>query len=211
MNYENYNLLLKAIIEYVEAIKNKNISEEDIRIFMKINDIIYILISKEYNTPELYKELEQISYGLREKYNKKLSQRIYVDFFNNFYGNEEELIEEINIGMVIEELNIKDIREKLEEIILKKSLCEIERNKVYISTNIIKELEKRYNTLPLIMGVHKTSTELNKIKIIRAHKVLIESELYSDNKLNNSEIKPAKPISWHCLVGNATHQIQLYE
>lgn len=100
MNYKNYNLLLKAIIEYVEAIKNKNISEEDIRIFMKINDIIYILISKKHNTPELYKELEQISYGLREKYNKKLSNRIYVDFFNRFYGNEKELKEEIDIGVV---------------------------------------------------------------------------------------------------------------
>ena len=117
MNYKNYNLLLKAIIEYVEAIKNKNILEKDIRIFKQINDIIYILISKEYNTPELYKELEQISYGFRAKYNKKLSQRIYVDFFNNFYGNEKELEEEINIGIVKKELNIKDIRKKLEEII----------------------------------------------------------------------------------------------
>lgn len=210
MNYKNYNLLLKAIIEYVEAIKNKNISEEDIRIFMKINDIIYILISKKHNTPELYKELEQISYGLREKYNKKLSNRIYVDFFNRFYGNEKELEEEIYIGVVKKELNIKDIREKLERIKYKKSNPEFKRNR--ISTNIMKESEKIYNNLPIIMIIHKALTESNKSKIIRMRKVLIEPELYSDNKLNYSEIEPIKHIyNWHCLYDDERRQFQPHE
>lgn len=190
MNYKNYNLLLKAIIEYIKAIKNKGISEKDIRIFKQINDIIYILISKEYNTPELYKELEQISYGLREKYNKKLSQRIYVDFFDNLYEGEIGLKQEMDIGIVKKELDIKDIREKLEKIEYKKSHPEFKRNKVCISANIMKELEENYNIASLIIGMHKASTESNKNEItISARKVLIESELYSYNKLSNSDIE----------------------
>lgn len=208
MNYKTYSLLLKAITEYVNAINNKGISEKDIRIFKQINDIIYILISKEY-TPELYKELEQISYGLREKYNKKLSQRIYVDFFNHFYGNEEELKQEIDIGIVKKELNIKDIREKLERIKYKKSHLEFKRNRVlYIPANITKESEEIYSNVPLIMGMHKFPTGLsNKELIIIGHKV-IKSELYSNNNLNNNEIEFTEPTYLHYIDDNSTEQFQ---
>ena len=64
---------------------------------------------------------------------------------------------------------------------------------MYISTNIIKESEKN-NIVQLIMGVHKASIELDKSKIIRARKVLIESELYSNNKPNYIEVEPIKHI-----------------
>lgn len=186
MNYKNYNLLLKAIIKYVDAIKNKNIPEKDIRIFEQINDIIYILISKEYNTPELYKELEQMSYVFREKYNKELSQSIYVDFFNNFYGNEEELKEEINIGMVIEELNIKDIREKLKRIERKELFQKILRNRAYSYKNV-EELD------------------IDLIRMITP-KVSIISEPH--NNLNNNEIEYTKSIYWYGLDDNETHKFQ---
>ena len=206
MNYKNYNLLLKAIIEYIKAIKNKGISEKDIRIFKQINDIIYILISKEYNTPELYKELEQISYGLREKYNKKLSQRIYVDFFDNLYEGEIGLKQEMDIGIVKKELDIKDIREKLEKIEYKKLFQKIVRNGV---CSYQKESEESYNIASLIIGMHKASIESNKNEItISTRKVLIESELYSYNKLNNSDIELTKPIYRHCLYDNERHQFQ---
>ena len=189
MNYKNYNLLLKAIIEYVEAIKNKNISEEDIRIFMKINDIIYILISKKYNTTELYKELEQMSYELRAKYNKKLSKRIYVDFFNHFYGNEEELEEEIHIGLVKKELNIKYIREKLKKIEAKKLYYKIQRRKLYYPLDVLEHISNSEFT-----------TNQNFYSAM---------SLMINNYQNNNEIEAIKPIHWICLYDNELFKINI--
>ena len=134
MDYKNYNLL-SAIIEHINLIEKNGIEKKDIRIFEQIDDIIYILISKEHNSDGLYKELEHINYQLTEKYDKKLSERIYVDFFDNLYDSEVELKEEIDIGIVIKELNIEEI-EKYYKFIKKLD--------AYIDT--LKILYEKYNT-----------------------------------------------------------------
>lgn len=141
MDYKNYNLL-SAIIEHVDLILNKGIPDQDIRIFEQIDDIIYILISKEYNSDSLYKELEEINYELTEKYDEKLTERIYVDFFDNLYESERGLKQEMDIGIVKKELDIKYIRKKLEEI--EKYYKFLKNLDTY--TDTIKRLHENYNT-----------------------------------------------------------------